>query len=37
MFVRSETDQRRVVIIDVTHLFYKYAFNSFFQKQSQIF
>lgn len=27
MFVRSETDKRRCVIIDVSHLFYKYAFS----------
>ena len=27
MFVRSETDKRRVVIVDVSHLFYKYAFG----------
>lgn len=27
MFERSSTDKRRVVIIDVSHLFYKYAFG----------
>ena len=28
MFVKSETDTRRVQIIDVSHLFYKYAFGN---------
>lgn len=27
-FVKSETDQRRVLIIDVSHLFYKYAWGA---------
>ena len=36
MFVRSETDQRRVVIIDVTHLFYKYAFGGASQLSTTI-
>lgn len=27
MFKRSETDRRRIIIIDVSHLFYKFAFG----------
>ena len=27
MFERSKTDKRRVLIVDISHLFYKYAFG----------
>ena len=27
MFTRSKTDDRRVLIIDISHLFYKYAYG----------
>lgn len=36
MFVRSETDKRRVIIIDVSHLFYKYAYGGGVQLSSTI-